>query len=116
MKHFRLQLALSCIPVAGFPIVLFWGMYNTYCVAHKRTHAFLYALLCLLPSFILGAAGAGGAYLVLRTISRSNIPLILTVCLLILIVAIWAIGWVCLAIQCRYISYISAREAGKSIL
>ena len=116
MKHFRLQLALSCIPVAGFPIVLFWGMYNTYCVAHKRTHAFLYALLCMLPSFVLGAAGAGCAYLVLRMISRSTICLILSLSLLVLVVAIWAIGWVCLAIQHRYISYISAREAEKSIL
>lgn len=110
MKRFGLQAALSCIPIAGFPVVLVCGIIDSYRVAGERKHAIDYALWCLIPLAVFGLSGAGGVYLILRNISRSNIPLVLSLCLLLIIVVFWAIAWTCLFVRARFIKYITAKN------
>lgn len=115
MKSLKLQFAFCFVPFLGFVIVLFWGMIRLYRNTGKRSYAFRYVLLCMIPLFALGGVAAGGCYLIFMNITRANIPLILGLNLCFLCVVCWLMAGACLFIQNKYARRIMEKEQLLSI-
>lgn len=110
MSHFKLKLGLSLIPLFGFVIVLFWGMFSAYAINRKRTNAFICALLSMAGCLLVGIPLMIGIYLVVYFITPANTALFIGLILLIAILCLYAMAGICLAVQYNYCKKLTARQ------